>query len=92
MMSMHKLVAGDGYAYLTRHVTAGYSGPEPGASLAAYYEAAGPVVRRRPCRSGDRAGHRVRDRVSEEPPFTSSPRSDVRQSQVGRRAVRGMAV
>ncbi len=40
-MSMHKLVAGDGYAYLTRQVAAGDAGLEPGASLTAYYEATG---------------------------------------------------
>ena len=37
-MSMHKLTAGDGYAYLTRHVAAGDAGLEAGASLTAYYE------------------------------------------------------
>ncbi|WP_225755201.1 MobF family relaxase [Actinotalea sp. Marseille-Q4924] len=40
-MSMHKLTAGDGYAYLTRHVAAGDAGLEPGASLTAYYEQTG---------------------------------------------------
>ena len=30
MMSMHKLTAGDGYAYLTRQVAAGDAGLEPG--------------------------------------------------------------
>ena len=38
MMSMHKLTAGDGYAYLTRQVAAGDAGLDAGASLAAYYE------------------------------------------------------
>jgi len=32
-MSMHKLAAGDGYAYLTRHVAAGDAGLDAGASL-----------------------------------------------------------
>ena len=40
-MSMHKLTAGDGYAYLTRHVAAGDAGLDAGASLTAYYEATG---------------------------------------------------
>ena len=40
-MSMHKLTAGDGYAYLTRHVAAGDAGLGPGASLTAYYEQTG---------------------------------------------------
>ncbi|MCG2802174.1 MAG: relaxase domain-containing protein [Cellulomonas sp.] len=38
---MHKLAAGDGYAYLTRHVAAGDAGLDPGASLTAYYEQSG---------------------------------------------------
>ena len=38
-MSMHKLTAGDGYAYLTRHVAAGDAGLDADASLTAYYEA-----------------------------------------------------
>ncbi|EYR65282.1 conjugal transfer protein [Actinotalea ferrariae CF5-4] len=38
---MHKLTAGDGYAYLTRHVAAGDAGLEPGRSLAGYYEQTG---------------------------------------------------
>src|SRR5665648_22402 len=41
VMSMHKLTAGDGYAYLTRHVAAGDAGLDAGASLAAYYEQTG---------------------------------------------------
>jgi conjugative relaxase-like TrwC/TraI family protein len=41
VMSMHKLTAGDGYAYLTRHVAAGDAGLDPGASLTAYYEQTG---------------------------------------------------
>jgi len=40
-MSMHKLTAGDGYAYLTRHVAAGDAGLDAGASLTAYYEETG---------------------------------------------------
>ena len=40
-MSMHKLTAGDGYAYLTRHVAAGDAGLGAGASLTAYYEQTG---------------------------------------------------
>ncbi|WP_188037165.1 MobF family relaxase [Actinotalea sp. JY-7885] len=40
-MSMHKLTAGDGYAYLTRHVAAGDVGLDAGASLTAYYERTG---------------------------------------------------
>lgn len=40
-MSMHKLTAGDGYAYLTRHVAAGDAGLDPGESLTAYYEQTG---------------------------------------------------
>ena len=40
-MSMHKLVAGDGYAYLTRQVAAGDAALEAGDSLTAYYEATG---------------------------------------------------
>src|SRR5665648_623471 len=40
-MSMHKLTAGDGYAYLTRHVAAGDAGLDAGTSLTAYYEATG---------------------------------------------------
>ena len=41
MMSMHKLTAGDGYAYLTRHVAAGDAGLSPDDSLVAYYESTG---------------------------------------------------
>lgn len=41
MMSMHKLMAGDGYAYLTRHVAAGDAGLAHTDSLVAYYEATG---------------------------------------------------
>jgi conjugative relaxase-like TrwC/TraI family protein len=41
LMSMHKLTAGDGYAYLTRHVAAGDAGLQAGASLTAYYEQTG---------------------------------------------------
>src|SRR5665647_3456347 len=40
-MSMHKLTAGDGYAYLTHHVAAGDAGLEAGASLTGYYEQTG---------------------------------------------------
>jgi conjugative relaxase-like TrwC/TraI family protein len=40
-MSMHKLTARDGYAYLTRHVAAGDVGLDAGASLTAYYEQTG---------------------------------------------------
>ncbi len=40
-MSMHKLTAGDGYAYLTRHVAVGDAGLDAGASLTAYYEKTG---------------------------------------------------
>ncbi|WP_281173256.1 MobF family relaxase [Actinotalea ferrariae] len=40
-MSMHKLLAGDGYRYLTRHVAAGDAGLGPADSLVAYYEATG---------------------------------------------------
>lgn len=40
-MSMHKLTAGDGYAYLTRHVAAGDAGLDAAASLTAYYEQTG---------------------------------------------------
>lgn len=40
-MSMHKLTAGDGYAYLTRHVAAGDTGLASGQSLTAYYEQTG---------------------------------------------------
>ncbi|MFC4613580.1 MobF family relaxase [Cellulomonas algicola] len=40
-MSMHKLTAGDGYTYLTRHVAAGDAGLDAGASLTAYYEQTG---------------------------------------------------
>src|SRR5665648_336135 len=40
-MSMHKLTAGDGSAYLTRHVAAGDAGLDADASLTAYYEATG---------------------------------------------------
>src|SRR5665648_794972 len=40
-MSMHKLTAGDGYAYLTRHVAAGDAGLDADASLTAYYEQTG---------------------------------------------------
>jgi len=71
-MSMHKLVAGDGYAYLTRQVAAGDAGLEPGASLTAYYEATGNPPGRW-CGAGLAAlgiepAHRVRagDRVTEE--------------------------
>ena len=39
MMSMHKLGAGDGYAYLTRQVAAGDVGLNARDSLVAYYEA-----------------------------------------------------
>ena len=41
MMSMHKLTAGDGYTYLTRHVAAGDVGLSPDDSLVAYYESTG---------------------------------------------------
>lgn len=40
-MSMHKLAAGDGCAYLTRPVAAGDAGLDAGASLTAYYEQTG---------------------------------------------------
>lgn len=40
-MSMHKLTAGDGYAYLTRHVAAGDVDLQHGGSLTAYYEQIG---------------------------------------------------
>jgi len=40
-MSMHKLAAGDGYAYLLRHVAAGDAGLGPGDSLTRYYEQSG---------------------------------------------------
>src|SRR5450756_897848 len=40
-MSMHKLTAGDDYAYLTRQVAAGDAGLDAGASLTAYYEQTG---------------------------------------------------
>lgn len=40
-MSMHKLTAGDGYAYLPRHVAAGDAGLDATASLTAYYEQTG---------------------------------------------------
>ena len=71
-MSMHKLVAGDGYAYLTRQVAAGDAGLEPGASLTAYYEATGNPPGRW-CGAGlaglgHEPAHRIRagDGVSEE--------------------------
>jgi conjugative relaxase-like TrwC/TraI family protein len=71
VMSIHKLVAGDGYAYLTRQVAAGDAGLEPGASLTAYYEATGNPPGRW-CGAGLAAlgiepAHRVQagDRVSE---------------------------
>ena len=41
MMGMHKLLAGDGYAYLTRQVAAGDARLGPGEPLVAYYEATG---------------------------------------------------
>jgi len=41
MMSMHKLMAGDGYTYLTRHVAAGDAGLNHADSLVDYYEATG---------------------------------------------------
>src|SRR5665648_521200 len=41
MMSMHKLTAGNGYTYLTRHVAAGDAGLSPDDSLVAYYELTG---------------------------------------------------
>lgn len=37
-MSIHKLTAGDGYAYLTRHVAAGDAGLDADSSSTAYYE------------------------------------------------------
>src|SRR5665647_2898895 len=40
-MSMHKLTAGDGYRYLTRHVAAGDAGLGAGDSLTGYYEQSG---------------------------------------------------
>ena len=40
-MSMHKLTAGDGYKYLTRHVAAGDAGLGAGDSLTGYYEQTG---------------------------------------------------
>ncbi|HEY3548528.1 MAG TPA: MobF family relaxase [Propionicimonas sp.] len=40
-MSMHKLTAGDGYAYLTRHVAAGDAGLDAASSLNGYYERTG---------------------------------------------------
>lgn len=71
-MSMHKLVAGDGYAYLTRQVAAGDAGLDPSTSLIAYYEATGNPPGRW-CGAGLAAlgiepAHRVRagDRVTEE--------------------------
>ena len=41
MMSMHKLTAGDGYRYLTRHVAAGDVGLSAAESLSGYYAASG---------------------------------------------------
>jgi len=41
VMSMHKLTAGDGYRYLTRHVAAGDAGLGAGDSLTGYYEQSG---------------------------------------------------
>ena len=40
-MGMHKLLAGDGYAYLTRQVAAGDARLGPGEPLVAYYDASG---------------------------------------------------
>jgi len=40
-MSMHKLIAGDGYRYLTRNVAAGDAGLGAGDSLTGYYEQSG---------------------------------------------------
>ena len=41
VMGMHKLLAGDGHAYLTRQVAAGDAGLGAGEPLVAYYEATG---------------------------------------------------
>ena len=41
VLSMHKLVVGDGYTYLTRHVAAGDVGLSAADSLVAYYEQTG---------------------------------------------------
>jgi hypothetical protein len=41
MLSMHKLLAGDGYTYLTSQVAAGETGLAAGEPLVAYYEATG---------------------------------------------------
>lgn len=41
MMTLHKLHAGDGYAYLTRQVAAGDEGRSPGQQLTDYYTASG---------------------------------------------------
>ena len=49
--SMHKLTAGDGYAYLTRHVAAGDAGLDAGTSLTAYYEQTGTPLAVGPVRS-----------------------------------------
>src|SRR5689334_18968463 len=40
-MTLHKLHAGDGYTYLTRHVAAGDEGRSPGQQLTDYYTASG---------------------------------------------------
>jgi hypothetical protein len=40
-MTLHKLSAGDGYAYLTQHVVAGDCDPAPGQKAADYYTAHG---------------------------------------------------
>ncbi len=40
-MSMHKLTAGEGYRYLTRHVAAGDAGLGAAESLTAYYDVSG---------------------------------------------------
>src|ERR1700712_3412981 len=41
VLSMHKLVTGDGYTYLTRQVAAGDAGLSAAESLTAYYEQSG---------------------------------------------------
>jgi hypothetical protein len=41
VMSMHKLTAGEGYRYLTRHVAAEDAGLNASVPLTAYYEASG---------------------------------------------------
>jgi len=55
-MTLHKLTAGDGYTYLTRHVVGGDHDRQPGQDAADYYAAAGNPPGRWAGRGADQLG------------------------------------